>query len=67
MPKVKKYHFRGERLRLPEIMERVQCKAPYATIYSRVQRGMNVEMAMTKPIRNYNLGKPSEEWLKMGD
>ena len=66
MPKVKKYHFRGERLKLPEIMERVGSKENYQTIYSRVKRGKTIETALFEPVIKRTF-KPSDEWLKMGD
>ena len=66
MPKVKKYHFRKERLRLPEIMERVGSKENYQTIYSRVKRGKTIEEALFEPVVKRKF-EPSDEWLKMGD
>ena len=67
MPKIKKYNFKGEFLKLPEIVAKVGCQANYQTIYSRILRGMEVEKAIYKPVRNYNLCQPTDEWLRMGE
>ena len=64
--KIKKYKYRGEFLRLPEIMKMAGCKEKYQTIYSRLKRGKALRTALFKPVVKRKF-EPSDEWLKMGD
>ena len=65
MPKIRKHLFEGELLTLPEIIIKTQCTIPYQTIASRLKRGKEIEVAVSRPSRKYIIQSPSKEWLKL--